>query len=425
MKSENIQGVFSYMDHAANTASFDAFNRHEEAEILLSAEALPENSSFLSFAAFAKDHPQRFFQLVSHLRPEFQELCIEYYVLRKSQSFLGQVHGFIQTRVWQALRLIEQAIGSMIVLGIEPSADVIRPILDRVGLENTDSGSLTDLIVLYAKHRNYTQVANLTKIPVATVRKIFRPTVAVLLANKDIEAVSVGAYLRSMTHQASLTKTGLSKSCLARLSRVKDLHFVAPSADNSPLISFGDVSRLGDIPWCMLEISSEHRMAQISEILHKQSKTLFGKKPVQIFAPVTPDGELRFGYLFARSISPRAVRVLTRIRGISEMSAAYNDEGAFSHAVTIPHQDVLKMVSEYTTTTAPDLRRGDFVEILTGRAARYCGIVTSLRKSSNKATILVTFPTGRKFIVKADESCVKILPKVPAKKQAFWGIRVD
>ena len=156
MKGDDTRGVSSYMDHVANAASFEAFNRREEAEILLSAEALPENSSFLSFAAFAKDHPERFFKLVSHLRPEFQELCIEYYVLNKSQSFIGQAHGFIQTRTWQALRIIEQAIGAMILIGAEPRAQLLMTILTNAGLESTEHGSLTKLILLYAEHRNYT-----------------------------------------------------------------------------------------------------------------------------------------------------------------------------------------------------------------------------------------------------------------------------
>lgn len=421
MKGDDTRGVSSYMDHVANAASFEAFNRREEAEILLSAEALPENSSFLSFAAFAKDHPERFFKLVSHLRPEFQELCIEYYVLNKSQSFIGQAHGFIQTRTWQALRIIEQAIGAMILIGAEPRAQLLMTILTNAGLESTEHGSLTKLILLYAEHRNYTRVAKIAKIPVATVRKIFRPAIAKLLADKDIHSVAVGAYLRSMTHQASLTRTGLSRSCLARLKRVKTLHFVAPSADNSPLISFGSVDQLADLPWCMLELSSDHRMAQLSTALRSQAKSVFGKKAAQIFAPVTSDGELQFGYIFARCMNSKSVRSLTRIRGISDISAVYNDDGAFLRPITIPNSDVQEMIRAHQAPEIEEIHSGHFVEILTGPAAKYCGTVLQAKK--NKVIVQVDFPTGRKFIVTADTSCVKWLPEVSRNLRAFWGVR--
>jgi hypothetical protein len=421
MIDESTSGVSSYMNYVANAASFEAFNRHDEAEVLLSAEALPENSSFLNFSAFAKDHPEKFFELLSHLRPEFQELCIEYYVLHKPQWFIGKAHGFIQTRTWQNLRIIEQAIGAFILLGTNPDEYKIRPVVRMAGLEETPYGSLTKLILLYNATRNYAAVAKTVGAPIPAIRKIFRPAIATLLADKDILAVAVGAYLRNLTHHAALTRAGFSKAYLSRLRRMKVRKFVAPPSEHTPLLSFGRVESLADAPWCMFEISSDHRMAQLYPALKAQGKRIFKKKPAQIFAPVTADGELAFGYIFARSTSISAVRALKRMRGISEMAAIYTDDGAFAQAITAPHADVQKMMETCPAIPTASVLLGDFVEILTGPAARYCGTVTAVQKTA--VTVEVNFPTDRKFIVTAAKSGVKLLPNVAPLDRAFWGAR--
>lgn len=430
MKDEGTQGIESYMDHVANAASFEDFERKKKTSIqqspeagLLSAETLPENSSLIDFKAFAQDYPEKLFPLLDRLRPEFQELFVEFYLLQKSQYFIGPAHGFIQTRVWQTLRIIEQMLGSMILLGPEPSAEILRPILRKSGVENTTYGSLTDMILYYAASQSYGVVAQKFHVATPVIRKLFRPIIAKLLADRDVKAVAVGAYLRSLTHWASLTKVGLSKSCISRLRRVKTMRFDAPAVETSPLMSFGRIETLASTPWCMFEISSDHRMAQIGPDLHEQGKRIFGKKPGQIFAPVNDDGELAYGYIFARCSSQSTVRALTRVRGISEMSALCDDEGGFVKAVTIPHDDVQQMVSAFPAPAVPVVHPNDFVEILTGDAARYCGTVVQMNTVTEKMVVEVNFPTGRKFLVAAEPTCVKLLNHVPANKRAFWGTK--
>lgn len=419
MVGEGTSGIYDYMEHITNEASFEAFRR-KESDPLLSIEALPENSSFLNFSAFAKDFPENFFALVSHLRPEFQELCIEYYVLHKSQAFLGKAHGFIQTRTWQNLRILEQAIGALILLGTDPSEFVLRPILAKAGLETTSHGSLTAMIVLYAKRRDYACVAKAFGAPAPSIRKIFRPIINKLLADKDVNAVAVGAYLRSLTHQASLSHAGLSKSSQSRLRRVRSMRFSAPPSENSPLISFGATAALKENPWCMLEISSEHRMSQIRPLILAQGKRIFKKKPAQVFAPLTADGELAFGYIFARSTSVSLIRALTRIRGISEISAIYNDEGAFQHAVTVPNSEVQSMIESHHVEEPLPVKLNNFVRIETGPAIHYCGTVIEVNAKS--VVVEVKFPTGRRFLVSAAPSSVTLLPSAPVHHRMFWGI---
>jgi hypothetical protein len=417
------------MDYVSNAASFEDFNRRKRetpAQLspesgLLSAEAIPEHSSLLDFSTFATDHPEKFLTLLAPLRPEFQEIAIEYYRLHKSQNFVGKTHGFIQTRVWQALRLIEQTIGAFILLGDNPPMSVLRPIISKANLEITPFGSLTALIVAYAASRSYTVVAGTAGAPVPAIRKVFRPAIAALLASTDVKAVAVGAYLRNLTLHASLTGVGLSKSYQARLKRIKTRHFDAPPADDSPLLSFGRVEMLKDMPWCMLEISSAHRMDQISPLLRDQGKHVFKKKPAQIFAPLGADGELKFGYIFARSTSNALVRKLIRIRGISEMSTICNDEGMFVRAVTIPNVEVQRMIGDHKPAPKCQVRIGDFVEIRTGEAAGYHGIV--LKRSAQTVQVQVDFPTGRQFIVTGDASSVNRI-MVPREKRAFWGEHV-
>jgi hypothetical protein len=420
-KDDDMAGTQDYMTHVSDAVSFEAFKRHDE-NLNLSAETLPESSSMIDFKAFAQEYPDRLFPLLARLRPEFQELFAEYWLLGKSQSFIGKVHGFIQTRVWQNLRIIEQSIGSLILLGTNPEATILHPILIKAGLEDTPHGRLSSMIVLYASTQNYAKVAEMFGVPVPAIRKIFRPAIAALLAMKDVKAVAIGAYLRSLTHQASLTGAGLSKRCLARNRRVKNLRFTAPPSDNSPLMSFGRVESLGETPWAMLEISSDHRMAQIGPTLRTQGKRLFGKKPAQIFAPLNTEGELVFGYLFARSITPAAVRSLTKIRGIGEMAAVCDNDGNFVRAMTVPHSDITDMMKKHIPPTNPSACAQDFVEILTGEAKGYCGTVIRANTITDELTVQVNFPTGRVFVVRADVTSVKKLPKTPATRRMFWGV---
>ena len=421
-KDENMAGTHDYMTHVSDAASFEAYNRHDESPNL-SAETLPESSSMIDFRAFAAEYPDKLFPLLLKLRPEFIELFAEYWLLGKSQAFIGRVHGHIQTRTWQALRIIERALGSLIVLGTDPGAEIIRPILRKACVESTAYGSLTDMIVLYASTQNYALVAEKVGAPVPAIRKIFRPAIAKLSASKDLRTAAVGSYLHNLTHQASLTGAGLSKRCLARTRRVKNLRFNAPPSENSPLISFGHVESLGDTPWNMLEISSDHRMAQIGPTLRSQGKRLFGKKPAQIFAPLNADGELVFGYIFARSATPAMTRKLTHIRGIGEMSAICDGDGNFVRAVDVPHADVLKMMEKHRPATTAKIHAGDFVEVLTGEAKNYCGTARLVGLDGRtEVQVEVNFPTGRQFLVFADQTSVKKLPKTPIKQRAFWGV---
>jgi hypothetical protein len=411
----------TYWSHVTDAASVAAFQRDEDPDALISAEALPENSSLLDFKSFAREYPEKLFPLIDKLRIEFQELFIEYYLLEKSQYFMAKVHGQIQTRIWQNLRIIEQAVGSMIVLGTNPGADILRPILIKAGVETTEYGSLTDMILLYAKTQSYAAVAKQFGSPVPAVRKIFRPVIAQLLESKTLREAAVGSYLRSLTHQSSLTGAGLSKRCRARLSRVRKFKFVAPPSDDSPLLNFGTVSSLHSQPWNMFEISSEHRMNQIFPVLKSNGKKLFGKKSAQIFAPVDSNGELELGYILARTNPPALARTLTRVRGISEMSATYTDEGVLIEAVTVPHEDVQKIIDKHSIPVQNDLEVNQFVEILTGDAARYCGTVTEIL--GDAVSVEVIFPSGRQFIVRADRTAVKLLVDQPHKR-AFWGARL-
>ena len=418
LKDEHTSGVSSYLSYVADAASVDAYNRQDE-NVLLSAESLPENTGLVDFSTFAQDYPDKLFPLLAHLRPEFQELFIEYYILHMPQSFIGETHGCIQTRIWQALRIIERMIGAMILLGPAPTLPVLYQVTANAGLENTPHGSLSKMIFLYAQTQSYAAVAKQFSIPTPTVRKIFRPAIKLLLAGKDIKTVAVGAYLRNLTHQSSLTKSGPSKQAVARLKRVNVQRFAAPPLEVSPLVSFGAVQSLKDAPWHMIEIASEHRMSQIMPLLLMQAKRTFSKRPGQIFAPVNEDGDLTFGYIFARSNNITAIRMLVHTRGLAGVAAQYDGDGKFTTLVTIPNTDVEKMIRDTVTITAPaKVRKKDFVEILSGPASHYCGTVVQIE--GEKVVVEVNFPTGRKFIVQAARESIKRID-IPKTGRTFWG----
>ena len=417
-----LDANYSYMGTSVDNASVAAYRRNES-QGRLSAETLPENSSIIDYATFAKDHPDKLFPLLEKLRPEFRELFIEYYVLGKSQSFLAETHGFIQTRAWQNLRIIEQALGALIVLGNQPSREKIFGILGKAGMDYTEHGSLANLISLYAKTQNYAAVAEAVGAPVPAIRKIFRPTIERLLSHRDLETGAIGCYLRSLTHQASLKQGGLSKRYRARIQRVNSQTFSAPPADNLPLLEFGHTDTLGSTPWNMFEISSEQRMSVILPVLRAQGPKIFGKKAGQIFAPLDENGELELCYIFARSTKPSLTRSLTHVRGISEMAASYRDDTSLGKASTVPDEEMQKLIESHEVRKTAKVHVGDFVEVLTGKASHYCGTVKRIK--GTKMRVQVDFPTGRQFIIRADVTAVKpIAKRLPEESCAFWGIKL-
>lgn len=410
----------TYWDSITNEASLLSWALDKPEDALMSVETL-ENDS-LDIRTFAKESPEKILALLTHLRPEFQEMFVEYYMLDKSQCFLAKIHGCIQTRIWQTLRIIEQAVGALIVLGKEPDFYTVQQILRSTDLEQTPYGGLTDMIMYYAASQSYTVVAQKMKAPVAAVRKIFRPAIEKLIASKNIREVAVGCYLRHLTHQASLTGAGLSRSAIARLRRVKSRSFKAPARIVSPLVDFGAVSSLGDLPWAMLEISSEHRMSQIFPTLYAQGKKIFGKVPAQVFAPTDLEGNLTMGYIFARCLQPKLAYSLRQIRGITELSAIRDENDRITKVITVPNAELTPLIAKavHGSTRVPTVRVHDFVEILTGDAKGYCGTVTRIKGVNVHVT--VHFPSGRLFRVTADPTAVKPLKNLEMVDRHFWGV---
>lgn len=402
----------SYWDHVSDAAAVESWKDDDQTGVV-SAETVSDNTSLLDFSSFIQEHPEKIFPLMECLRPDFQELFLEYHALHKSQSFLGKTHGVVQTRIWQQLRIIEQAIGAMIVLGSHPTEEVLRPILQQAELEETRFGSLAAMIVLYERTQNYEHVAKTVSAPIPAIRKIFRPAIKTLIASKDLKAAALGGFLRNLTYRASLTKGGLSKREHARMKRISRRQFVAPSIVDFPLVSYGDIATLKDTPWTMFEISSEYRMSRIAPLFRTQGSRIFGKRAAQIFAPLTPDGELTLGYILARSASPAATRGLLRIRGISEMAVRYDGEGNLLGEVTVPNEDVQKLIERAEPRRAT-ARIGSFVEILTGEAAHYHGLVV------REHWVKVRFPSGREFTVRFEPGSVRAV-NIPKERRAFWG----
>jgi hypothetical protein len=77
-------------------------------------------------------------------------------------------------------------------------------------------------------------------------------------------------------------------------------------------------------------------------------------------------------------------------------------------------------MKKHTPSAQAGIRVGNFVEILTGDAARYCGIVT--KEDKNGLIVQVNFPTGRCFLVRADASSVKRVPNIAGAPRMFWGV---
>jgi transcription antitermination factor NusG len=410
--------IYRELERADNNETF--FKRlSREHSVSFESGELPR--ALIDFKSFARDYPEKLFALLDKIRSDMAETFIEYYVVDKSQSFLAHYRGQIQARTFEVLRLVEHAVGSQIILGSQPTQIRLRPILVRAGLEKTPYGSLASMIYWYARCKDYARVARACGAPNPAIRPIFRTAITQLLASKDIEQAAVGAYLRSLTYHASLSKAGLGKAHKKRLLRIKNVQFAAPAmhVEDNTFISIGNANALGDSPWYMLELHDhfdlavEKTMEQFLPVIRKHAERYFKKVSAQIFAPLDKNGNLALGYIFARCSREAMARMLLRIRGVSEAAATYTENGDVIDFITVPNADVQKLIKKYAKPSR-EPKVGDFVKILSGEAKDYCGTITK----TGVAT--VRFLTDRVFTVRLAPGSAKVL-RVPKSKRAFWG----
>jgi len=148
-------------------------------------------------------------------------------VLGKTQYFLEKAHKHAQYQLSAELTIIERALGAAMILGLQPAAEALRPILEDAGVEETAYGRLSEMIVIYAKTQNYRLTAESFGMPIPKVRKEFHHAIDVLSASKDLKATAVGAYLRNQIYQASLQRTGLNDESRQRLRSIREMRFDA------------------------------------------------------------------------------------------------------------------------------------------------------------------------------------------------------
>jgi hypothetical protein len=166
----------------------------------------------------------------------------------------------------------------------------------------------------------------------------------------------------------------------------------------------------------MFEISSDRRMSRILPVLRKSMAHLFGKQPGQIFAPVDQNGDLKLGYILARTVGPISIRRLITIRGISEMAAHYDSEGALTGAVSVPATEVEPLIAAHSPHYSPQTARiGDYVRVLSGEAKGYCG---TLKRGG---IVWVNFPSGRRFVVTVAPGSVQRITTSHTNDN-FWGV---
>ena len=174
------------------------------------------------------------------------------------------------------------------------------------------------------------------------------------------------------------------------------------------------------MPWKMFEISPEYKVDRVFAAIRKAKNQVFHEKAGQVFAPVNAEGELKLGYFFARGNNRFLTAAMTRLRGVCEVSSLYDDQGKFKKEVTIPHMEVQAMIDARSTQRSTRVKVGEFVEVLTGDASRYCGTVRTITKIS--IHVEINFPSGRKFLIHAQPSSVKSFGDVPKEQRGFWGL---
>jgi hypothetical protein len=230
-----------YFDAITSDRSIFHFKEDEEASLegkqLISIES--EGTAEEDFFVYVTENFSSFYRLIRYLKREDQDLLLAYYCLHKTQNQLGPVFGCTQTICSQRLRMAVRTLCAYIIFGGIPTADQLRPFLEKAGWEEvllqgtsggfrqkddsdykTQSGadgspseenikcSLSEIIVDYARTRNFVTVANKHGVHRPDVRRKMKKAAVALGEMKEMEMQAIGAYILRMIDKANPAGAG-------------------------------------------------------------------------------------------------------------------------------------------------------------------------------------------------------------------------
>ena len=148
------------------------------------------------------------------------------------------------------------------------------------------------------------------------------------------------------------------------------------------IITHGDVSRLKDQNWFMIELRSEKTIEPTMRRIGNALPGIFREEPVEIFIPVFRRDldvfEMKTQcYIFARSTSFQA---LLRLKSVTGVVCLVTEGESNRPSKAIPVEDtyvqqIIREAEDEFRDSGKGIEVGSFVRILNGPTRDYCGVV--------------------------------------------------
>ena len=132
-------GNDSYWQIISDKAASDSFKESGPfGSTLFSLESTSGESASDIFS-YAAEHRASFLKLLDVLHPEKKEIAIEYIILRKTEAQIATLHGKkSQSMMGREIAAIVKVLGAALVLGMRPSAELLKTIFAEEKLKVPD-----------------------------------------------------------------------------------------------------------------------------------------------------------------------------------------------------------------------------------------------------------------------------------------------
>jgi hypothetical protein len=164
------------------------------------------------------------------------------------------------------------------------------------------------------------------------------------------------------------------------------------------ILEYGDVTKLKNEPWFMVELRSEKTIESTMRRVGKAIPNIFRSDPIEIFIPVFRRDldvfEMKTGcYVFVRSTSFQSLLRLKTITGVVSL-VTEGDSNRPSKAIKVDDsyvQSVIAEAEEEFRNRGVGIEVDSFVRVLNGDTRDYCGVVEAI--GDGKAIVRINLKT--------------------------------
>jgi hypothetical protein len=151
------------------------------------------------------------------------------------------------------------------------------------------------------------------------------------------------------------------------------------------VLTYGDVSKFGDLKWYYLELRSERTIEPTLGRLGRNLKSIFQDSAVEIFIPIS-ERDLNvcnlntINCVYVRSTNFAKLlrlKTVTGVVGLLTKGDSLRPADALSLDNSFVQAEIAKAEAAYLERPR-DIREGSFVRILDGEYRDWCGLVTSI-----------------------------------------------